>query len=77
AAEALKLTADDLLRMKLVDTVIAEPLGGAQRDPQATIHAVGEAVQAALLPLLDLDPVALVTHRQERYLEIGRDVLMG
>src|SRR3954468_8283078 len=59
AAEALRLTADDLKRMALVDTVIPEPLGGAQRNPQATIRAVGNAVATALEPLLGLDGAAL------------------
>src|SRR5271170_6781813 len=56
AAEALKLTAEDLRRLKLIDTLIPEPLGGAHRDPDAAIAAVGDAIQAALLPLLALEP---------------------
>jgi acetyl-CoA carboxylase carboxyl transferase subunit alpha len=75
AAEALRLTADDLHRLRLVDTVIPEPLGGAQRDPGATIRAVGEAVEAALLPLLELEPATLKARRQEKFLEMGRDGL--
>ena len=75
AAEALRLTADDLHRLRLVDAVIPEPLGGAQRDPEATIRAVGEAVEAALVPLLDLEPATLKARRQEKFLEMGRDGL--
>ncbi len=75
AAEALRLTADDLHRMRLVDAVIPEPLGGAQRDPEATIRAVGGAVQTALIPLLALEPAALKARRQEKFLEMGRDGL--
>ena len=75
AAEALRLTADDLHRLRLVDAVIPEPLGGAQRDPEATIGAVGEAVEAALIPLLDLEPATLKARRQEKFLEMGRDGL--
>jgi acetyl-CoA carboxylase carboxyl transferase subunit alpha len=75
AAEALRLTADDLHRLRLVDAVIAEPLGGAQRDPEATIRAVGEAVETALLPLLELEPATLKARRQEKFLEMGRDGL--
>ena len=71
AAEALRLTADDLKRMALVDEVVAEPLGGAQRDPAVTIAAVGDAVAAALAPLLALDAAALKARRREKYLEIG------
>ena len=71
AAEALRLTAEDLKRMALVDVVIPEPLGGAQRDAAATIEAVGEAVAEALLPLTGLDGVTLKARRRDKYLEIG------
>ncbi len=72
AAEALRLTADDLKRLSLVDDVVPEPLGGAQRDPAMTIAAVGDAVAVALPPLLALDAAALKVRRREKYLEIGR-----
>jgi acetyl-CoA carboxylase carboxyl transferase subunit alpha len=73
AAEALRLTADDLKRMRLIDTVIPEPLGGAQRDPEAAIAAVGTAVAEALAPLLDLDGAVLRAHRREKFLDMGRE----
>jgi len=73
AAEALRLTADDLKRLRLIDTVIPEPLGGAQRDPAATIGAVGEALAAALTPLLGLDGAVLRARRREKFLEMGRE----
>jgi acetyl-CoA carboxylase carboxyl transferase subunit alpha len=72
AAEALRLTADDLHRLHLVDQVIGEPLGGAQRDPEAIFRAVGEAIGAALDPLLGLDPATLLARRAEKFLEMGR-----
>src|SRR5580700_3083771 len=75
AAEALRLTADDLKRMVLVDVVIPEPLGGAQRDPAAAIAAVGDAVAAALAPLVGLDGALLRARRREKFLEMGRDGL--
>ncbi len=75
AAEALKLTAEDLKRLKLIDTVVPEPLGGAHRDPEAAIAAVGEAVQAALAPLLDVDAAVLRARRWEKYLEMGREAI--
>ncbi len=75
AAEALKLTAEDLKRLKLIDCVVPEPLGGAHRDPQAAIAAVGDAVQAALTPLLALDTAALRARRREKYLEMGRETI--
>ena len=75
AAEALKLTAEDLKRLALVDTVVAEPMGGAQRDPAATIDAVGEAIWAGLEPLLALDGATLKAQRRRKYLEMGRQGL--
>jgi acetyl-CoA carboxylase carboxyl transferase subunit alpha len=75
AAEALRLTAEDLKRLRLVDAVVPEPLGGAQRDPAATISAVGEAVAEALRPLTLLDGAALRARRREKFLEMGREAL--
>jgi len=75
AAEALRLTAEDLKRLRLIDTVIPEPLGGAQRDPAATIAAVGDALAAALAPLVALDGAVLRARRREKFLEMGRDGL--
>ena len=75
AAEALRLTAEDLLRLRIVDQIVSEPLGGAQRDTAATIAAVGEAVEQALLPLVGLDPAVLRARRRDKYLEFGREGL--
>jgi acetyl-CoA carboxylase carboxyl transferase subunit alpha len=50
-------------------------LGGAQRDPAATIAAVGDAVAAALAPLVGLDGALLRARRREKFLEMGRDGL--
>lgn len=72
AAEALKLTAEDLRRLALVDAVVPEPMGGAHRDPAATIAAVGERVAECLVPLLALDGAALRARRREKFLEMGR-----
>jgi len=74
AAESLRLTADDLLRFRLIDRIIAEPLGGAQRDPQAAIDAVGAAIAESLEPLMGLNPTALRSRREEKFLAMGRDV---
>jgi acetyl-CoA carboxylase carboxyl transferase subunit alpha len=73
AAEALRLTAEDLLRLKLIDQVIPEPLGGAQRDKAATLAAVGVAVQAALAEIGDQDGAALRAKRREKFLAMGRE----
>jgi acetyl-CoA carboxylase carboxyl transferase subunit alpha len=75
AAEALRLTAEDLQRLRLVDKVIPEPLGGAQRDPAAAIQAVGDAVALALAPLVSLDGPTLKARRREKFLEMGREAL--
>lgn len=75
AADALKLTADDLKRLKLIDAIVGEPLGGAHRDPAAAVASVGQAIAAALTPLLALDPVALIARRREKFLEMGREAL--
>jgi acetyl-CoA carboxylase carboxyl transferase subunit alpha len=73
AAEALRLTAEDLRRLRLVDQIVPEPVGGAHRDPAATIEAVGEAVNAALEGLLPLDGATLKARRREKFLEMGRE----
>src|ERR1700722_15240765 len=70
AAEALRLTADDLKRLQLIDRVIAEPFGGAQRDSAGTIRAVGEAVADALAPLLGQDGPILKARRREKFLDM-------
>jgi acetyl-CoA carboxylase carboxyl transferase subunit alpha len=75
AAEALRLTAEDLKRLRLIDEVVAEPLGGAHRAPEEAVAAVGTAVQAALLPLLAMDGAALRSRRRQKFLEMGREAL--
>lgn len=72
AAEALKLTAEDLRKLALVDAVVPEPLGGAHRDPAAMIAAVGRQVSDSLEPLLALDGPTLRARRREKFLEMGR-----
>ena len=73
AAEQLKLTAEDLKRLELIDAVIAEPLGGAHRDPAATIEAAGRAIEAELAPLLGLEAALLKARRSEKFLRMGRE----
>ena len=76
AADALKLTAEDLKRLELIDGIVAEPLGGAHRDPAVTIAAVGDAVAAALAPLLQATSAALIAARREKFLNMGREALV-
>lgn len=71
AAEALKITAQDLIALKLIDGVIQEPLGGAQRDLAAAMEAVGKAVGKSLKELDGMDGVALKAHRREKFAALG------
>jgi len=71
AAEALKLTAQDLHRLGVVDEVVAEPLGGAHREPQGAIAALGNAIEGALRPLLALDRAELREQRRQKFLAMG------
>lgn len=71
AADALKLTAPELLRLGVVDRVVPEPLGGAHRVPQLAIAAVGDALDEALTPLLSIDGDRLRTERRRKFLTIG------
>jgi acetyl-CoA carboxylase carboxyl transferase subunit alpha len=72
AAEALRLTAQDLLRLGIVDHVVPEPLGGAHRLPKETIEQLGTAIDEALRPLLDLDGPTLRGRRREKFLAMGQ-----
>lgn len=75
AAEALRLTAEDLLRLKLIDQIVAEPLGGAQRDKSATLHSVSLAIQESLAGLNGMDAATLRTKRREKFLAMGRETI--
>ena len=72
AAEALKLTAQDLIKLGVIDEIMPEPLGGAQRDKREAIETVGEAIEKSLRALRKLDGVELRQRRREKFLEIGR-----
>ncbi|WP_179019212.1 acetyl-CoA carboxylase carboxyltransferase subunit alpha [Winogradskyella forsetii] len=71
AAEALKLTAKDMKRMKLVDSIIKEPLGGAHTDRDKTFSAVSDAIVKAFEELKNLSPKDLVKLRMEKYDNMG------
>jgi acetyl-CoA carboxylase carboxyl transferase subunit alpha len=68
AAEALRLTAQDLQRLGVVDRIVPEPLGGAQRAPREAIEQLGEAFDEALRALLSLDGATLRVRRREKFL---------
>jgi acetyl-CoA carboxylase carboxyl transferase subunit alpha len=75
AAEALRLTAEDLLRLKLIDQIVLEPLGGAQRDKSATLQSVSLAVQDALASLSGMDAPSLRARRREKFLAMGHETV--
>jgi acetyl-CoA carboxylase carboxyl transferase subunit alpha len=75
AAEALRITAQDLLGLSVIDGIIEEPLGGAHRDPEETARQVGDAVAEALDKLRGLDGDALKARRRDKFLEMGRSGL--
>ncbi len=72
AATNMKITAQDLLRFGIVDTIIKEPTGGAHRDSKAAIAATGDAIADALAGFAGLDGVAVRKARREKFLAIGR-----
>jgi acetyl-CoA carboxylase carboxyl transferase subunit alpha len=72
AAEALKLTAQDLFKLGVIDEIIEEPLGAAHRERSATISKVGRAIASHLRDLSQLDGDILRTRRREKFLEMGR-----
>ncbi|EPX86802.1 acetyl-CoA carboxylase carboxyltransferase subunit alpha [Salipiger mucosus] len=72
AAEALRLTAQDLLKLGVADRVVPEPLGGAHRDRDSTIASVGAAISAMLGEMEGKKPKALVKARRDKYLALGR-----
>ena len=76
AAEALRITAEDLKKLKLIDAVIAEPMGGAHRAPEEALAAVRVALSAALVPLLALDGATLRSRRRQKFLDMGREALV-
>ncbi len=72
AAAALKLTADDLSNLGIIDNIVMEPLGGAHREPEKAITALGDGIYQALKELLPLDGGTLRARRRDKYLDIGK-----
>jgi acetyl-CoA carboxylase carboxyl transferase subunit alpha len=71
AAEALKLTAQDLFRLGVIDRIVPEPLGGAHRVPREAIAALGDALDEALRPLLGQNGAGLREERRRKFLTVG------
>ena len=71
AAEALKLTAQDMQKFNIIDEIIPEPTGGAHRDPHLAIKKIGDAVENRLINLLSLQKDELLKLKEEKYLKIS------
>jgi acetyl-CoA carboxylase carboxyl transferase subunit alpha len=74
AATGMKITAEDMERFGVIDRIVAEPAGGAHRDPTAAVAATAEAVAAAFRELAGLDAEAIRRQRREKFLAIGRAI---
>ncbi len=71
AAEALRLTAQDLQKLGVIDRIVKEPTGGAQRGRKETIEAVGKAIETMLKELSGKKPEALIKDRRQKFLDMG------
>ena len=72
AATNMKITAQDLLRLGIIDGIIAEPIGGAHRDGVEVVRAAGETIVQALASYDDLTPAEIRKQRREKFLAMGR-----
>jgi acetyl-CoA carboxylase carboxyl transferase subunit alpha len=72
AAEAMRVTAQDLLKLKVIDGVVPEPVGGAHRGVKQTVRALAQAIESALDEFSSLPPAELKARRREKFLEMGR-----
>jgi acetyl-CoA carboxylase carboxyl transferase subunit alpha len=75
AAEALRLTAQDLQKLDLIDEIVPEPVGGAHRNPASTIGALGDRIDRTLDVLLALDGETLRLRRRKKFLAMGKSGL--
>ncbi len=74
AAMNMRITAQDLYRLKIIDGIISEPLGGAHRGKEIAIDATGDVISEALKAMAGKDGEALKQERREKYLQIGRSL---
>ncbi len=72
AATNMKITAQDMVRFGVIDTIIPEPTGGAHSDPTAAIATAGDAIANALAELKGLDAAAIRKQRRDKFLDMGR-----
>lgn len=73
-AQAMKITAQDLKGFGIIDEIVEEPVGGAHRDKDATIHRAGEAIRRAFASLAGLDGEDLRRDRRQKFLAMGREL---
>ncbi len=71
AAEALKLTAQDMERFKIIDEIIPEPVGGAHRNPEMAINAMGNVIEKRLDALSSISKEEIIKQKEDKYLNIG------
>jgi len=74
AATNMKITAEDLKALNVVDGIIPEPIGGAHRDPDAVIDRAGDVIASALADLGRLSGDRLRQERRQKFLDIGRSL---
>ena len=74
AATGMKITAQDLLKFKVIDQIVTEPMGGAHRAPEAAMTTAGDAIEAALKDMAETAPADLRRARREKFLAIGREL---
>lgn len=74
AATNMRITAQDLLELKIIDSIISEPMGGAHRGRNAVIDATGDIISAALKSMSETDGETLKQQRRQKYLAMGRNL---
>jgi len=74
AATALKITAQDLLELKIIDGIVEEPVGGAHRAPAETIEAVADQIAAGLKEMEGISGEELLRQRRAKFLAMGRNI---
>jgi acetyl-CoA carboxylase carboxyl transferase subunit alpha len=72
AAEAMKITAQDMKKLGLIDEIVSEPVGGAHREPAVALASLGNAIAQALSPLQAMTPESLKMRRREKFLNMGK-----
>ena len=76
AAESLKLTAQDLYDLEVIDKIVSEPVGGAQRNQLETIKNVGETLENTIASIESLSPKLLINERRKKFLKVGNKNLI-